>query len=204
MYPDKVRIQQTGIGNQGIRGSFIDTYLRGFPEENIGGMDINCHICTTHILHNLCRNIFCCGAGIGAGKNTVHIQIKFGYGTHDAVNTQRIECGINVHDTIQVLFLGIDPACQLIADILSFQLIAMGTGDNTDALQIGIAAVFRFNPVFNDLPAFIHCQTDGYNFLNHEKSLQTPQEPTSILGVSEKSKIMTISINADRFFVKNT
>lgn len=44
--------------------------------------------------------------------------------------------------------MGIDPACQLVADILAFQLVAMSAGDNADALEIGIAAGFRFLMIF--------------------------------------------------------
>ena len=74
--PDKIHIQQLGIGQQSLRRLFVDSDLGQFPQKNIAGMYINAQICTSQILYDPGSHILSCGPVFITRENPIHVHVE--------------------------------------------------------------------------------------------------------------------------------
>ena len=150
MYPDKIHVQMLGKGNQFFRGVDIDPHLRDLTEEDIAGVDVNADISTLEILDQPRRDHLRHGAVLVAGESAVHIQIAKGHTAGHGADAQRVHGRIEIYRAAEMLRVLLQNLGQTPEDVLSLQLIAVGSGYNTDALSAAAKAVFTNGQVLSN------------------------------------------------------
>ena len=97
-------------------------------------MNIDAHIGTFYVFQYAKCYLLGHGPVLFSGKQTVQIHVKKGNSSRNGINPQRIQRRIDLHNSLQMFHPFPDPPVQLVADILSFQFVAVGPCHNTDPL----------------------------------------------------------------------
>lgn len=132
MHPDEIHVEQLGIRHQLLRRMFVDAYLRYFPQENVAGMDIDYHIRSLQVAQEGIGHLFGHGSVRIAGEDAIHVQVEARDAPGDGVDAQRIQCGINLHGTVQFLQILLYDLIEPETDILAFQFVAVRTRHDAD------------------------------------------------------------------------
>ena len=169
MDPDKIDIQLSGTGHQGFFRQGIDAHLGNFLQKNVAGVDVDDHIAAAEIVNDAGGDVFRHGAVLRAGENAVHVQIKGRNAPGDGIDAQGVQGRVHIHDAPQMLRMLPDAALQFIADVLPFQLVAVGAGDDADTLAR--RHCFRGQAVFLNLQGFVHGIAHGHHCFYHNYSL---------------------------------
>ena len=162
MHPDEVAVELPGEGHERLRGRLGDAHLRNLAQEDVAGMHVDAHVAAQDVLRDVRGGVFGHGAVLAAGEDAVHVQVEAGHAARDGIHAQGIERGIDVHDAGEQPGLRLDAPRQLIADVLSLQLVAVGAGDDADARQaarrpLGHEAALAYAHLL------VHGQVDRYD-----------------------------------------
>ena len=163
MNPEKVQIQKPGQRHQSVGGELIDADLRHFVEKDVAGMDVYDHIGAAQILKNIIGGVFRHASERIAGENAVHVEVEAGQSAGDGIDAQRIEGGIDVHGTVEFGNTTLQQASYAIADVLTFEFIAVRACHYADSFF----AVAAGNAVLENEQMLIDGKFRGNNGLDH-------------------------------------
>ena len=133
IHPDHVGIGHFRIGKQCLRKIFTESYLWDLTHKNITGVQIDTNIGSDQGIHHSCRDPLHHIPRSISREHAVHIHIQSRHRPAGHVDSQRIQCRIDIYDSFQILRMLFYSSRRLITDVLSLQFIPVDAGHQTDS-----------------------------------------------------------------------
>ena len=101
VYPDELYAQLPGLWHQSGGRLLADAYLGNLPQEDVGGVDVNHHVCPREVRIDVVCHLLNHRPMTVTRKDAVHVEVEGGYTTLHGVDAQGIEGGIDIHGTLE-------------------------------------------------------------------------------------------------------
>lgn len=131
-------------------------------------MNVHTNVRTAYVVNYRGADRLCHSAVLSSGKNTVHIEVEHRYSAGNAVNSHRIERGVDVENAVKQVDMLVDIAPDHVCEILSLQLVAVSArhkGEPRPAFAVLNAALLYFQ-------VFVYCERNTHNCFYHRSHLR--------------------------------